>query len=308
MDNFNNNEYTNMIKDLIHDTKYIERSNRGKIQGLRQYAEILVRKILNLGSSIQITLGEIRNDSRNETVVTSLNLLENDFRNKLIKTVNEIRIIGNNGTHTSHTETFSNEIVEKTEDRVMELYALIFIKYFLDIRIDIYTSPIILHVFSILPPIIRYKTWKYLFKKNKNNIQVANKLCLSIIKAFSKEEAYKWLQKNMRVIKSIPYPTAKEKIKYIKTAGIQVSPTQYQVSLNFDRYNNMYDLLYDKIKDSRTSINESGKMYTNFEEAIKYYRNFKSSYNIQKYSEEIQILYSLMDFVYLGRKSDEEIQ
>lgn len=84
----------------------------------------------------------------------------------------------------------------------------------------------------------------------------------------------------MRVIKSIPYPTAKEKIKYIETAGIQVSPTKYQVSLNFDRYNNMYDLLYDKIKDSRTFINESGKMYTNFEEAIKYYRNFKSSYRV----------------------------
>ena len=49
--------------------------------------------------------------------------------------------------------------------------------------------------------------------------------------------------------------------KYDRINSIEISPGIYQafVSLNFDEYNNMYDLLYAKISDPRTSINESGK-------------------------------------------------
>lgn len=68
----------------------------------------------------------------------------------------------------------------------------------------------------------------------------------------------------------------------------------------------MYDLLYDKISDPRTSINESGKMYRSFEEVIEYYKNYKR-HMLQINSEEITKFHSLMDFVYLGRKSKREM-
>ena len=48
-----------MIGDLIHDTFYVELSKRGKIKGIRQFSEILVRKILNVGSDKKLMLGQI---------------------------------------------------------------------------------------------------------------------------------------------------------------------------------------------------------------------------------------------------------
>ena len=58
MVDFNSLEYERMIGDLIHDTFYIERSKRGKISGIRQFSEVLVRKILNIGNNEQLTLGK----------------------------------------------------------------------------------------------------------------------------------------------------------------------------------------------------------------------------------------------------------
>ncbi len=226
----------------------------------------------------------------------------------MIKIIGKINPLGRDSTHTQHTKEFSNEEVGSVEDAILDLYALIFIKYFLDIQVSIYSPPQVLKMFSLLPPIIRYKTWKYLFEKDKKNIQVADKLCLSIIKLFNKEIAYKWLDDNSETIKAIPYPTKYEIEKYDRINSIEISPGIYQafVSLNFDEYNNMYDLLYAKISDPRTSINESGKMYKSFEEAIEHYNNYKRNM-IRDNSKEMMTFYSLMDFVYLGRKAKSEI-
>lgn len=306
MTNFNDSEYASLIGNLLHDTKYIEISNMGKLAGLRKHAEVMVRKILNIGSDTKIMLGQVRKNSKNLAVNNGMEKLGYELSSRLIETVNRINPLGIAGTHTQHTEEFSDEEVEGVEDALLDLYSLIFIRYFFDFPINIYSPPQVLHEFSILPPIIRYKTWSYLFEKDKNNIQVINKLCLSIIKTFNKDVAYKWLDDNSEEIKVIPYPTDSEIVKYIETGGVEVGPGLYQVSLDFEKYDNMYDLLYDKIKDSRTSINESGKMYKNFEEAIKHYNNYKEI-NIQNNSEEVVIFHSLMEFVYLGRKSKEEL-
>lgn len=52
MDRFDDNEYSDLIGELLHDTQYIEISNRGKMAGLRKHAEVLVRKILDIGRNI----------------------------------------------------------------------------------------------------------------------------------------------------------------------------------------------------------------------------------------------------------------
>lgn len=307
MTNFVDSEYAELIGNLLHDINYVDISNMGKIPGLRKHAEVLVRKILNIGSDTKLMLGEVRKNSRNSTVNNRIQSLGDELSSKLIEIVNRINPLGSAGTHTQRTEAFSDEEVNEVEEALLDLYALMFIRYFIDIQVSIYTHPLVLHAFSFLPPVIRYKTWSYLYEKDRNNIQVANKLCLSIIKTYNKEKAYKWLDDNYNEIKAIPYPTESENVRYIQTAGVEVAPGLFQVSLDFEKYDNMYDLLKDKIKDKRTSINESGKLYNSFESAIRHYNEFKTS-NIQSDSDEVLRLYSLVDFVFLGRKSEEELK
>lgn len=306
MINFDNREYAILMSNLLHDTRYVEISNMGKVAGIRKHAEVLVRKILNIGSDSSLMLGEVRINSRNSAIKSGMDSLGTDLSDRLIQIVNVINPIGRDGTHTQHIDDFTYEEVGKIEDALLDLYALIFIKYFLDYQIDIYFSPLVLHEFSFLPPIIRYKTWNYLYEKDKNNIQIVNKLCLSIIKTYNKETAYDWLEANSEEIKMIPYPTAAEKEKYIKLGGVEVAPGMYQVSLDFDRFDNIYSLLYQKISDARTSVNESGKMYSDFEEAVKYYTDFRDL-DIVDYSDEVNEFHSLMEFVFMGRKSKDEL-
>ena len=306
MDTFNNSEYKLLISSLLNDTQYIKISNMGKIAGLRKHAEVLVRKILNIGNNQKIMLGQIKNNSDNSAVKKGLNELGDDLSNELIKIIKIINPLGIDGTHTQHTADFSKQEVDSIEDAILDLYALLFIKYFTNIEISIYVEPQTLHIFSLLPPIIRYKTWNYLFNKDQNNIQVVNKLCLSIIKVFDKNIAYKWLEDNSKIIKAIPYPNADDIKKYKSINTFEIMPGLYRmsVSLDFDSYNNMYDLLYDKINDTRTSINEAGKMYKNFEEAIDYYNRVIIEYrNILD-----KDFLDLMEFVYIGRKSVEELK
>ena len=308
MDTFNDNEYAILIGNLLHDTQYIEISNMGKMAGLRKHAEVMVRKILDIGSSKQLMLGQIKKRSNNPIIKSRMDSLGDELSNRLISIVDRINPLGRDGTHTQHTDDFSDEEIAIVEDAILDLYALIFIKYFLDIQVSIYSTPQVLHEFSILPPIIRYKTWIFLYEKDKNNIQVVDKLCLSIIKLYNKPTAYKWLKDNHEAIKNIPYPTKSEVDKYNRLhiiIGIAPGVSLAAVTLNFNKFSNMYDLLYSKISADETSINESGRMYSNFEEAKVYYKEYKNNMG-QNTSEELEKLHPLMDFVYLGRepKSD----
>lgn len=309
MDNFDDNEYAGLIADLLHDTLYINISNKGKLTCLRQQAEVMVRKILDIGSSKQLMLGQVRRNSNNSAVKDGLDNLGDELSDRLIEIINRIISLVNDGTHTQHTNEFSQEEVESVEDAILDLYALIFIKYFMDIHVDLYSSPEVMRMFSLLPPVIRYKTWSYLFEKDKNNIQVVDKLCLSIIKFFDKEKAYEWLENNAETIKAIPYPTKEEIEKYDRIHMIEIAPGVYiaKVTLNFDAYDNMYELLKSKISDPGTSVNESGKLYKSFEEAIDHHKKCKGDV-MPDCTEEMATLCSLMDFVYLGRKSKVELQ
>ena len=302
MNEFNDKEYAILIGNLLHDTKCADISNMGKMAGIRKHAEVMVRKILNLGNSVYLTLGQVKLKSSNKDVRKGLEDLGSDLSAKLVDAVRIINPLGRDGTHTQHTDNFSDEEVERVEDALLDMYALIFIRFFLKNHISIYTSPVILHEFSILPPTIRYKTWSYLYEIDKFNIQIANKLCLSIIKTYSKEIALKWLNENEENLRAIPYPNDDERKRYMRLGGYEIKPGLYQVSIDFDKFNNIYDLLYAKIMDKRTSVNESGKMYKTFEDAINHYTNYKSM-NIPSVSDELAEFHSLMEFVYLGRKS-----
>lgn len=55
---FRNEVYSELVSDLILDTFYIERPNRGKVASIRQYAEVIVRKILDSPESEKVTQGD----------------------------------------------------------------------------------------------------------------------------------------------------------------------------------------------------------------------------------------------------------
>ena len=55
MSEFNNEAYQALVSDLINDAFYLEgASYRGIIAKIRQYAEVVVRKILNLYKKLYI--------------------------------------------------------------------------------------------------------------------------------------------------------------------------------------------------------------------------------------------------------------
>lgn len=292
MVDFNSLEYERMIGDLIHDTFYIESSKRGKISGIRQFSEILVRKIINVGSDRKLMLGTIQRDFRNE-----LDRLQENRKEDLLKIIERIRPLGNEGTHTQHTKDFSDDDLRQVKDGLFDLYSYLFIDYFIKYPMNLLSPAEVMHSFSLLPPIIRYKTLKYLYE-NEANLQIANRYCLAIIKTFDKSTAFEWLELNKEKLLSIPYPTEEEEREYYVKRGVPISSTQFIVSIQLWKYNSVYDLLFEKIEDSRTSVNESGKMYSNFEKAKFYWLNERCFSDIQ----EVDELNNLIDFVYLGRE------
>ncbi|MDB8602606.1 hypothetical protein GMC29_08405 [Streptococcus salivarius] len=292
MENFNIFEYEQMIGDLIHDTFYVGLTKRGKIKGIRQFSEVIVRKILNIGSDTHFTLGKAEH-------MEQFKKLSDDRKVYLKASIEKIRPLGNDGTHTQHTEEFSDAELNQVKDGLFDLYAYLFIDYFLKYPIELLSPQGVLPDFSLLPPIIRFKTLKYFYDKDAN-LQIANRYCLSIIKTYGKKQALEWLELEKSKLLSMPYPTNEEIREYYIKTGLKVSPNKILVNLQLENYNNVYDLLIDKIEDDRTSMNESGKMYSQFEEAKKYYIKNRSKNS----NKELNDLHEIMDFVYLGRKEN----
>ena len=332
MVNFNIFEYEQMIGDLIHDTFYVGLTRRGKIKGIRQFSEVIVRKILNIGSDTYFTLGKAKH-------MEQFKKLSNNRKVYLKASIEKIRPLGNDGTHTQHTEEFSDDELNQVKDGLFDLYAYLFIDYFLKYPMNLLSPAQVMGDFSLLPPIIRYKTLQYLYD-NEANLQIANRYCLSIIKTSDKPTAFRWLEEERERLYQIHYPTQEEAEEYYINRGVQISSTQIKVDIQLWRYSNVYDLLKDKVIDPRTSVNESGKMYSNFEQAKKCYENnnvltssnieeAKEFYNAVKYKfsnniEKVKNFYrlnnlyfpendertfdefkdfgELMEFVFMGRR------
>lgn len=55
---FFNQDYEILAKDIIGDTFYANNSYRDKISKVRQYAEIIVRKVLDIAPFDQVTIGD----------------------------------------------------------------------------------------------------------------------------------------------------------------------------------------------------------------------------------------------------------
>lgn len=85
MTGFIDAEYETLICNLLHDTKYVDVSNMAKMAGLRKHAEVLARKILNLGSEKYLTLGQSVPSTRSQDVRKGLEVVGHELGSKLIE-------------------------------------------------------------------------------------------------------------------------------------------------------------------------------------------------------------------------------
>lgn len=276
MNRFNNEVYEALINDLIYDSFYIEdRPFRGKIATIRQYSEIILRKIFDIPETEQVTLGkksiQSQIDSRNNA------LLKNS--------VEIIRSFGNDNTHTKNVKSPTAEDFDKVIEALMNLYSYLFIDYFEKYRFG--SNEIIMNTFSLLPPVIRNITLQNLYMNDKNNPAIIYKLSLAILKAQDKNTALKWINDEKEQLEKVIHISENE-LHVIKQI-----PALYDVIPK-----NMYEFCINKINDVDEILNNNGILYKTFEEAKSYYEQYG---HINGNSPEIMEFNSIMNFCYIGR-------
>ncbi|MEQ4311739.1 hypothetical protein ABNM01_02400 [Pseudomonas syringae] len=280
---FRNEAYSDLIDDVLFDAFYTDRSNRGVIASIRQFAEVIVRKILDFPESEKVTLGD-------RVVLEKLRQASGDNQT-LMSSINNIRIIGNKCTHTQETGPITDQDVLDCKDNLLSLYASLFVIYFK--KYEFGTNSEVMNAFSILPPVIRYMCLNELYQHNKSNLSLIDKLSLVLLKAFDKEQAVRWVEERKEELSNV-LPYTEEAIeKYKKEVG-----NDFAQSIIENAPASMYVVCMDRIIEVDEIIRKNGLLYNNFEQAKGLYLTkgvLKGS------SDEVVDFNSLMAFVYLGR-------
>lgn len=285
MKKFDNEKYQILAKDLMGDIFYSETSNRNKIATIRQYAEVIVRKILDINPSKKMTIGA------NE-ISKKLDALNNsEF---LKEALENIRQDGNKFTHTEYLEEVTSDEFDKIVDKLLDMLSFMLINYFETYEFGSRSD--VLQSFSLLPPIVRYKVLIFLYSKYPNNVHVVDKLALAIVKAFSREEAIRWTDEEKDNLINLDVMSDKGFAEIEKNKGIEFAKL-----IRFNSpYKNMYELCIDKIMKIGNEIDSKGHLYIDFESALPYYKQYGI---IDGDSEEIKEFNDIMDFLYLGRRT-----
>lgn len=287
MTHFNNEEYQTLASDLIGDIFYTSTSYRGKISTLRQYAEIVVRKILDIDPQKEITLGD-------EEIRKSIQKLP-DY--KIVEhAVKRLKKKGNKTTHTQYRGEVTAEEFNAAIDGLFDLLSYLLISYFEKYKFG--TNGNIMFAFSILPPIIRYKVLMSLYMKYPDNISIIDKLVLATLKACDAETATKWIEENkesllqMNTYSENVIEEIAQKNSDLAEALVCMAPP------------NMYQLCKDKITQVGATIRNKGLVYSDFESALPHYRQVG---RVQGTTPEVQEFNDIMDFLYMGRKERERL-
>ncbi len=283
MSNFNNNEYQSLVADIIGDTFYKDTSLSGKISFVRKYAEVIIRKILDISPSQAVTLGA-------SNIQMKLKALPNhEFIETAIET---IRGKGNQSIHTQHLGSFKSEDFDKVIDALFDMLSFLLIDYFE--KYEFGTRTDVLSSFSLLPPIIRYKVLMFLYKKHPDNISVIDKLVLAIVKAFSADEATKWVEREKEALVQMGTVTEKAYNEIVEKEGVKLAEI-----IRSSSPANMYLLCRMKISQVGDMINSRGVLYSDFESALPYYKSKGILIGDDLETKEFN---DIMDFLYLGRK------
>ncbi|MBL5860052.1 hypothetical protein JBO49_05410 [Serratia fonticola] len=282
---FKNQAYEDLVKDLINDAFYIEsRSNRGKISTVRQYSEVVIRKLLDIPQGKKVTLGDFE-------VIKKLEAASSD--NKfLMGAVRKLQKLGNKCTHTDNPKPILDADVDSAIEALFKLYASLFVLHFKKYKFG--SSNEIMSVFSILPPIIRFFVLDNLYSSDKNNLLVIDKLCLVLLKAFDKKDALNWLNEREGELSSI-LPYTPEAIADIEAAHGKLHAELVVANAPA----NMYICCLERLEKVALILEKQGLLYNNFEQAKQLYLDEGVLDNNNPENEEFN---DIMEFVYLGRK------
>ena len=286
MKKFDNEKYQILAKDLMGDIFYSETSNRNKIATIRQYAEVIVRKILDINPSQKMTIGANEITKKIDTLKNSKFLKE---------ALENIKQDGNKFTHTEYLGEVTSDEFDIIVDKLLDMLSFMLINYFETYEFGSRND--VLQSFSLLPPIVRYKVLIFLYSKYPNNVHVIDKLALAIVKAFSREEAIRWMEEEKDNLINLDVMSDKGFTEIAKNKGIEIAEI-IRLSLP---YKNMYELCIDKIMKIGNEIDSRGRLYIDFESALPYYKQYRI---IDDDNEEIKEFNDIMDFLYLGRKAN----
>ena len=199
---------------------------------------------------------------------------------------------GNTTTHTKYLGEVSREDFEKAVDSLFDMLAILLINYFE--KNEFGTRGEVLHSFSILPPIIRYKVLIFLHNKYPDNISIIDKLVLAIMKAFSVDEANEWVENRRERLSQMKTISEKAFQGMVEQHGKEFAELMECVGPQ-----NMYVLCKQKISELSYSINKRGTLYTDSEGALPHYKMHGILNGDDVETKEFN---DIMEFLYLGKK------
>ncbi|WP_321966879.1 hypothetical protein [Burkholderia cepacia] len=284
MPNFNNQAYEAMLQDLLNDAFYlVDRSLRGKASTIRQYAEIVVRKLLDMPDGQRLNLG---------SPTTKKSLVEKSNNDHfLISSVEMINAVGSKFTHTEELSSASEQDVHEMVLALFDLYAYLFIDYFR--RHAFGENECITSAFSILPPTVRYLSLSVLYSQDPANLILIDKLSLATLKAFDEEAALAWLDERKEQLSALPSISEKGARDMVESFGHAIAEKLVESAPS------MYELCAKRVRAVAKTIDQHGPLYYDFESAIELYRKVGF---VEGESEGVKEFNSLMEFVYMGRR------
>lgn len=289
---YNDEAYKDLITTIFQDMLYIESSYKNKIHLVREFSEIVLRRLSGFYNEYKLSLG----NEKNRNYIKSQGITEDWFW----ESVDYINKYGNDSSHTHKTEMPTEDDFNMILDHLFTLYAYLFYAYFKKYSFGSNTE--IVSKFSLLPPIIRYKTLEKIYDDNPDNPLVIDKLVLAAVKSYNKEQAVEWVEINKGHLIELSNPVARENKQQLIALVGEEAANQAFVQLE----GNMYDHCLRKINLINDYISEFGVLYDDFESAAIYYRR---KGHVKGNSKEITDFNSLMEFVYCGRKErDTELQ
>lgn len=285
---FNNEVYRALVDDLINDAFYTPGiSKRGVVAKIRQCAEVVLRRILNIEPKKSLTLGS--KTTKSKVKEKNCTFLETSVHN--------INKMGSKCTHTQYKNEITETDVKEAIDNLFNLYAYLLIEYFE--KYEFGSNLQIIHHFSLLPPIIRYLTLEYLHTKYPENTIIIDKLSLAILKAFDEDQALCWIEERKEKLQTMSSVSENAEKDIVDKSGEDVGRLIIELAPN------MYDNCVENVKLLAKNISENGKLYLDFESAIEYYQSIGP---VQGDSDEIKEFNSIMEFLYLGRKSIKDLK
>jgi len=281
---FTNKDYEALANDIIKDSFYADNSYGGKIQAERRCAELIIRKVLKLDSNVKVTLG-------NHQVVNQISSLPHHlFFENAIKV---LKPFGDTNSHTGEVTPPIEEDYEKVTNGLFDMFAYLPIRFFDKYKFG--SNSNIVRAFSLLPPVIRYKSLNYLYSIDSQNVCVIDKLSLAILKTKGFDETMAWLNSHKNEFESLKTFSDEAYDDVAAKNGEDIARIIANIAPD-----NLYACCVDRIEKVNDLLDSNGHSYQTFEEALPYYLQYKSTLDDSKADEKEFI--DMMDFLYLGRK------